>query len=593
MMDSAARGVMDIARSVLSELDLDYVLDHVLESARALTGARYAALGVLGESKTDLARFITTGIDEPAHAEIGALPRGRGVLGELIANPVPLRLSDVGSHPHSYGFPQGHPPMSTFLGVPIIVDGQPFGNLYLTEKSGGGEFTEADEEAVVMLAELAALAIDHARRYTGASNRRDELERTVAALEAMTQIARAVGGQTDLNVILELVAKRGRALIDARLLVIELVGAGNLVIAAGAGEMPDALLGRQMPMSESASSAALRTLRAQRLDEPLTRARFDEHGLGSLGVKAEDGLLVPLIFQNRAYGVLIAIDRIDRGPSFTPEDERLLEAFAASAATAVATAHSVAAERRRQRLAAAEAERQRWARELHDDTLQSLSALRVGLSSAKRSGRTDAIEQAVTKSIEQLEEAITNLRALITDLRPASLDELGAGSAIQVLGERAVRTGVEVDMSIDLAYESGRAQSRHVPELEIAMYRLVQEALTNAIKHGKARRVAVEVHEQDTDIQITVRDDGSGFDPDAHTDGFGLLGMHERVQLLDGSLHISSAPGRGTTVTASLPIRRTGEMGQAGKPIADSSGSAGNGAMGLSDSPLWSAAYPQ
>lgn len=593
MMDSAARGVMDIARSVLSELDLDYVLDRVLESARALTGARYAALGVLSESKTDLARFITTGIDEPAHAEIGALPRGRGVLGELIANPVPLRLSDVGSHPHSYGFPQGHPPMSTFLGVPIIVDEQPFGNLYLTEKSGGGEFTEADEEAVVMLAELAALAIDHARRYTGASNRRDELERTVAALEAMTQIARAVGGQTDLNVILELVAKRGRALIDARLLVIELVGAGNLVIAAGAGEMPDALLGRQLPMSESAASAALRTLRAQRLDEPLTRARFDEHGLGSLGVKAEEGLLVPLIFQNRAYGVLIAIDRIDRGPSFTPEDERLLEAFAASAATAVATAHSVAAERRRQRLAAAEAERQRWARELHDDTLQSLSALRVGLSSAKRSGRTDAIEKAVTKSIEQIEEAITNLRALITDLRPASLDELGAGSAIQVLGERALRTGVEVDMSIDLAYENGRAQSRHVPELEIAMYRLVQEALTNAIKHGKARRVAVEVHEQDTDIQITVRDDGSGFDPGLHTDGYGLLGMHERVQLLDGSLHISSAPGRGTTVTASLPIRRTGEMGQAGKPIADSADSAGYGAMRLTDSPLWSAAYPQ
>lgn len=591
MMDSAARGVMDIARSVLSELDLDYVLDHVLESARALTGARYAALGVLSESKTDLARFITTGIDEPARTEIGALPRGRGVLGELIANPAPLRLSDIGAHPHSYGFPQGHPPMSTFLGVPIIVDGQLFGNLYLTEKSGGGEFTEADEEAVVTLAELAALAIDHARRYTGASNRRDELERTVAALEAMTQIARALGGQTDLNVILELVAKRGRALVDARLLVIELVNAGNLVIAAGAGEMPDALLGRQL--SESAAGAALRTLRAQRLDEPLTRARFDEHGLGSLGVKAQDGLLVPLIFQNRAYGVLIAIDRIDRGPSFTPEDERLLEAFAASAATAVATAHSVAAERRRQSLAAAEAERQRWARELHDDTLQSLSALRVGLSSAKRSGRTDAIEQAVTKSIEQLEDAITNLRALITDLRPASLDELGAGSAIQVLGERALRTGVEVDMSIDLAYESGRAQSRHVPELEIAMYRLVQEALTNAIKHGKARRVAVEVHEQDTDIQITVRDDGSGFDPGLHTDGFGLLGMHERVQLLDGSLHISSAPGRGTTVTASLPIRRTGEMDQAGKPIADSSGSAGNGAMRLSDSPLWSAAYPQ
>ena len=169
------------------------------------------------------------------------------------------------------------------------------------------------------------------------------------------------------------------------------------------------------------------TRRTQRLQEPLTRARFDEHGLGTLGVRASGGLIVPLVFQNHSYGVLVAIDRLHDGPEFTSDDERLLEAFAASAATAVATAQSVASERRRQRLAAAEAERQRWARELHDDTLQSLSALRVGLSTAKRSGRPETLEQAVATAIEHLEEGITNLRALITDLRPASLDELGAG----------------------------------------------------------------------------------------------------------------------------------------------------------------------
>jgi GAF domain-containing protein len=416
-MDRTAQGVLDIARSVLGELDVEVVLNRVLESARDLTGARYAALGVLGDSRTELERFLTRGINEPEREAIGALPRGRGVLGELIAHPQALRLTDISEHPRSYGFPHGHPPMKSFLGVPILIGGTPFGNLYLTEKSGGEQFTDADEEAVTMLSELAGFAIDHARRYTGTMEHRDELQRTVAALNATTQIARAVGAETDLDVILELVAKRGRALVDARLLVIELVQRGRLIVSAGAGELPPGLLRRQMSVGDSGASAALRTRRAQRLHEPLTRARFDEHGLGTLGVHADGGLIVPLVFQNHSYGVLVAIDRLHDGPEFTTDDERLLEAFAASAATAVATAQSVASERQRQRLAAAEAERQRWARELHDDTLQSLSALRVGLSTAKRSGKPETLELAVTNAIEHLEEGITNLRALITDLR--------------------------------------------------------------------------------------------------------------------------------------------------------------------------------
>jgi signal transduction histidine kinase len=569
-MSDPTRGIIDVAKSVLSELDLDVVLDRVLASACELTGARYAALGVLGESRTELARFITTGIDEPTRAAIGALPRGRGVLGELIEHPTPLRVAEVGGHPRSYGFPQGHPPMHTFLGVPILIDDTPYGNLYLTEKRDGEQFTDADEQAVTTLAELASLAIDHARRYTGASRRRDELERTVATLDATTQISRAVGGETDLNVILELVAKRGRALVNARMLVIELLQHGSLMVVAGAGELPAKLLGRRVPKGDSAASTALRTHRAQRLEEPLTRARFDEHGLGTLGVQANGGLIVPLVFQNHAHGVLVAVDRLYDGPQFSAEDQRLLEAFAASAATAVATAQSVAAERQSQRLAAAEGERQRWARELHDDTLQSLSALRVGLSTAKRSGRPDMLEQAVTSAIEHLEEGITNLRGLITDLRPASLDELGAAAAIQALGERTARHGIEVDVSIELAYEHGSGQARHTPELETAMYRIVQEALTNATKHGQAKRAVVEIHEDDSDIHVSVRDDGSGFDPHEDTTGFGLLGIRERVQLLSGTLRIASAPGEGTTVTASFPSQRL----PAEQPRAQSAGSA-------------------
>jgi two-component system, NarL family, sensor histidine kinase DevS len=558
-----AQGLLDVARGVIAELDLDVVLDRVLESARTLTEARYAALGVLNESRTELSQFLTSGIDESARREIGELPRGRGVLGELIVRPQALRLTDVGVHPRSFGFPAGHPPMKSFLGVPIPIGDGVFGNLYLTEKSGGLQFTEADEEAVRMLAELAGVAIDHARRYAGARQRRDELERTVAALEATTQFARAVGGETDLDVILELVAKRGRALVCARALLIELYRGHELLVGAGAGEVPPELIGRRVPLRDSVASQVLRTRRTQHLDE-LGRARFDEYGLGGFGVHAVGGLAVPLVFQGHIYGVLLALDRVHDGPRFSVEDQRLLEAFATSAATAVATAQSVASERQRQRVAATEGERARWARDLHDETLQSLSALQIGLANARRVGKPEALEQAVDDAIGYLREGIADLRALITDLRPAALDELGVEAAVEALAARTRRHGIEVDVNIDLAFEGKRDRSRHTPELEIALYRIVQEALSNAAKHGRAGRAVVEIHEDTTTLHLSVRDDGAGFDLAAKTDGFGLQGMRERAQLLEGTLRIDSEPGAGTVVQAKIPgWRRPSELASA------------------------------
>jgi signal transduction histidine kinase len=220
----------------------------------------------------------------------------------------------------------------------------------------------------------------------------------------------------------------------------------------------------------------------------------------------------------------------------------------------VATAQSIASERQRQRLAAAEGERQRWARELHDDTLQSLSALRIGLSGAARSDRPEALEQAVRLAVDHLEEAIANLRALITDLRPAALDELGVQAAVEGLAERTSRHGIEVDVSVELAYEQGRETTRPLAELETALYRIVQEALTNATKHGRAKRAVVEIREDADAVHLSVRDDGDGFDPASDTDGFGLMGMRERVELLGGELRIESSPGSGVLVVASVPV---------------------------------------
>jgi signal transduction histidine kinase len=556
MPDRAALRVLEVARSVLAELDLDTVLERVLRAAQELTGARYAALGVIGDSQKELSRFLTVGIDDAVRAEIGELPHGRGVLGELITHPEPLRLSRVGLHPRSWGFPPGHPAMETFLGVPILVRGRPYGNLYLTEKPGGADFTADDEKAVVQLAELAGVAIDHAGRYTGARERQDELERTVATLEATTEITKAVGGETDLGLVLELIAKRGRALVSARTLLVELVRGSDLEVATGAGELPPTLIGSRLPFGETVASAALRTRRTQRLEEELNRSRFEQHGLGSLGVEAEAGLVVPLVFRNQAYGVLLVLDRLEDGPAFGPEDERLLEAFAASAATAVATATTVASVQHRQRLRAAEDERRRWARELHDETLQGLAALRLQLSAARRAGGSEILDSAVASAVEQLETEIGNLRALITDLRPAALDEFGIAGAIETLAQRVGRHGLEVDLDVDLSYEQGRRPTRHTAELEAAIYRIVQEALTNTVKHGGAARAQVRLHEDDATIHVTVRDDGAGFDPSTETDGFGLLGMQERVELLGGTLQVESAPGEGTTVTVSLPASR-------------------------------------
>jgi signal transduction histidine kinase len=539
---------------VLGDLDLERVLERVLDAARDLTDAQYAALGVLDETKTKLERFITLGVDEETRRAIGAPPTGRGVLGALISHPEPLRLAELSSHPGSFGYPPGHPPMDSFLGVPVMAGGTPYGNLYLTNKNGGREFTGEDEEAAVLLADFAGIAIDYAHRYAGSESRRAHLQHTVDALDATTQIARVLAGRTDLDGILEMVAARGRDLVSARVVVIELRHGDELVVAAASGEFPSDVLGRRMPIRGTVAETALGARRLQRLADEFNLARFTRHGIGQFGIEALDGVVVPLVFREESYGALIALDRRDGGP-FTAEHESLLVAFASSAATAVATAQSVALERRQQSLSSAEAERRRWARELHDDTLQSLGAMRLALSAAQRAPTREQMVAALDGAIEQVELDIASLHRLISDLRPAVLDELGLAAGVNALADRLTDAGIAVDLYLDLAYERRRSSSRLVPELEDGIYRIVQEALTNARKHGRARRASVEIVEDEATIRVSVRDDGSGFDQTVHASGLGLVGMRERVELLDGWLEIDTAPGCPTTVKAALPTR--------------------------------------
>ena len=546
------RSLIDVGRSLLSQLDPEAVLDQVLETARELTGARYAALGVLDRERRELERFITRGIDAETHHTIGDLPRGRGILGVLIDEPHPLRLARVGDHPKSYGFPPGHPPMASFLGVPVVVRGQIWGNLYLTEKHDGLQFDAVDEESVVILAAWAAIAIENARLYELVAARRDELEHSTRRLEAARAIAVAVGAEMELEPVLELIAKRGRALVGARSLVILLREGPDLVVAASAG-VTERATGARVPIGASTTGRVLETRVVERISDVSSHLRISAEQLGVVG--ARTALFVPLVYRGRSLGVLAAFDRGADADSFSADDEATLWAFAASGATAVALAQTVAHERLRHSLDAAEAERRRWARELHDETLQGLGGLRVLLSSALRRAGGDDVEALLRDGVEQVEREIENLRAIITDLRPAALDELGLAPAIASLVDRlSAVEGLEIVSVVTLPGDGERLSS----ELKTTVYRLVQEALTNVAKHAHADHVRVSVAQVDGRLRIEVADDGSGFDAVATTSGFGLAGMRERVELSGGQLTITPAAA-GTTVVALLPLSAVDE----------------------------------
>lgn len=540
------RTLIQAGADLVAQLDLEEVLQSLVRVASELTGARYVALGILDAERQGLERFITCGIDEEARREIGQLPRGRGILGLLIEDPRPLRLTDIGEHPRSYGFPAGHPPMRRFLGVPVLIRGEPWGNLYLTEKEDGADFTAADEEAIVVLGRWAGIAVENARLYESVERRREELERAVSGLEATTAIARAVGGETRLGPVLELIVKRARALVSASAAMIFLEEGDELVVAAAAGDVADAAEGRRLAVAGTVTGGVLISGRPERIVDLGAKLPVS---VGAFGLEARSALLVPLVFRGRSHGVLAAFDRLGEDPAFGDEDERLMESFAASAATAVATARSVAEDRLRHSIESSEQERRRWARELHDETLQVLGGLQVLLSSALRNDDLEVFRSATAAAVEQVRTEIDGLRALITELRPAELDELGLGPAIEQLADRAQATqGLVVEREVAL-------ERRLAPELESTVYRLVQEGLTNVAKHARAETAQVRVTEAAGRVAVEVRDDGVGIGTDGPSRGFGLQGMRERVELAGGSLEIEDADP-GTRVRAVLPARR-------------------------------------
>jgi signal transduction histidine kinase len=534
------RALFAAGLAVTSELSLDALLHRLVEAAAELTGARYAALGVLDANGAELEQFITHGVDADLRAEIGGLPRGRGILGVLIREATPLRLHDLAEDPRSVGFPPGHPPMRTFLGVPVMVRGVPYGNLYLTEKQGDEDFTDEDEELVTLLAGQAAIAIENARLYEAST-------RWSRQLQSLNEVGNALATETDLDRLLDLVVRRLRELLGARIVALALpTGANELRFAAVAGA--EELLGTTISRSDSKSGAVLERRRSERIDSVIEDPEV--HQEVSRQLAALTGMWVPLIARDQAIGVLEIHDKEGSDARFTHDDFRLAETFAARAAVAVELSQRVARDAVRRVVQAQELERQGLARELHDETGQALTSILLGLKPLEEALADHPARAALAELRGLVVGALQDVRRLAVELRPAVLDDFGLGPALERLTDSFAE---QRDIRVD--FHSALGETRLPNEVETTLYRVVQESLTNIVKHANARNVSVSVARREFTVAAVIEDDGAGFDQRAVREGgVGLLGMRERLALVDGRLEIESRPGAGATIVAEVPL---------------------------------------
>jgi signal transduction histidine kinase len=537
------RGVLDAAISVTSQLSIDAVLERIVEAAAQLTGARYAALGVIDRAGTGLERFVTTGIDEETRTAIGDPPHGRGILGVLIREAKPLRLTEISADERSVGFPPNHPPMHSFLGVPILLRGVAYGNLYLTEKAGAQEFTDEDEEIVQLLAAQAAVAVENARLYESATRWLDQLQ-------SLADVGNALATEIELPKLLELVVTRLRELIGARLLFIAMPSVdGRLVIETATGENAAGFMGMTLDADRSKTARVLERRRSERVDSVIDDPEVDQAVARQMG--ARTGIWVPLVIRDRPIGVLVAQDKLDADARFTDEDLRIAEAFAERAAVAIDLSERVARDALRRVVAGQELERRRLARELHDETGQALTSILLGLKGLEDAKDGPEISRSVAELRELVVETLQDVRRLAVELRPKALDDFGLVAALERLAETfAEQTGIGVHV------EAALGDARLTPEVETAVYRIVQEALTNVIKHAQAGTVSLVLTRKGDRVVTVIEDDGRGFDPAQADDArLGLVGMRERIALVDGRLSVESRPGEGTTIVAEVPAQ--------------------------------------
>ena len=541
MVEAKSRSarLLETGMALASELSLPVLLQRIVELAADVTAARYGALGVIGPDG-DLVDFLTTGIGDAERAAIGALPRGRGLLGALIADARPLRLEELSRDPRSAGFPPRHPPMHSFLGAPVRARGKVFGNLYLTEKQGASDFTAEDEEALVTLATQAGIAISNARLYEEAQVR----ERW---LQAVREATGAILAGADVESVLRLVARWARDLAGADLATVVIPGAAgeDMRITVAEGTHTDGLEGMVVPLDGSLAGEVIRSGEPLVLEDASSDTRSYQPMVGS--GRMGPSLFVPLTVRGRAFGTLAVANEVG-GRRFTDEDVRLVETFAGQASLGLEYGR-VQAEI--QRLTLLE-DRERIAKELHDGVIQALFAVGLSLQGTAAIVAERRVGARLQDAVNEIDRVIGDLRSYIFGLRPHVLASTrGLGAALdQIAHEFESTSGVTTVVEIDESLEGPLADNA------VHIVQLAREALSNVGKHARAQTCRLSLRRAGSEALLEVDDDGTGFDVAAalESGGMGLGNLRSRAGSIGGTLDVTSAPGEGSTIRVTLPL---------------------------------------
>ena len=526
-------GLVEAMLVITSDLDLDTTLRTIVHTAIELVDARYGALGVRG-SGHDLVAFIYEGIDEKERERIGHLPEGRGVLGVLIDDPKPIRLDDIAQHPASVGFPPNHPPMRAFLGVPVRIRDEVFGNLYLTEKADGQPFSEDDEVLVKALAAAAGIAIENARLYEQSRARQ-------SWIEATRDIATELLSGADPARVFRLIADEALKLTEAQATLVAVPApdgkppsdVDELLVAETAGKLPPLGATPTIPVRGTPVGDVF-------LDR--TPRRFDNLNLeiGEVEIRPGSALVLPLRATDKVAGVLIALWRDDATP-FSHDQEEMMAAFADQAALAWQLATSQRLARELDVLA----DRDRIARDLHDHVIQRLFAVGLALQGTIPRARSPEVQQRLSDYVDDLQAVIEEIRTTIFDLHgPASgmtrlRQRLDDAIAQFSDGTLHITTQFIGPLSVVDATLADHAEA------------VVREAVSNAVRHAHATTLTVTVKVED-ELSIEVVDNGRGMSD--RTKRSGLANMHYRAQQVGGTFTVDTAPKGGTSLRWSAPL---------------------------------------
>jgi signal transduction histidine kinase len=544
--DRQTAALVEAGMVLASELDLPALLQRIADLSREIVGARYGAVGVIGE-EGELGQFVYSGIDDETAQRIGDLPRGRGVLGALLEEQRPLRLREISDHRSSYGFPEHHPEMHTFLGVPIVVRGRAYGRLYLTEKRGAAEFTKDDERIALTFAAQAGVAIDNARLYEEVRTRGEVLARLVSELASVEQVSGLLLAGTTIEETIRSTGLEAMKLSGATkcLVALQDKATGEMVIKGAVGNVHPSIVGRHLPPQSSKSEAVMRRMEAEVVEDLSTDPEMSAETMKILD-NPGTGAFVPLSLRLEGVGALAVYDRVDGSP-FSQDSLLVLQVLANQLAIALENERLTEALKDYAILE----ERERISSELHDGVIQSIYSVGLSLqgSMSLLARDPDQARKRIDGVIAELDNVVRDVRSYIFELRPKTVEEKGLEEAIaDLLKDLEVNTLAATEVSIDQNVSGSFSENEQSQVIQV-----VREILSNIARHAQAEHVSLVCRREGDEAVIEILDDGEGFDPESVTRGHGLRNMTSRAARLGGRLEIKPLDSGGMQHTLRFP----------------------------------------